>query len=340
MGLLWTTALLYSYFKLFYKRLFGTLRSYPHVLPQSDYKPVCIVTGATSGLGKSTAEALSVQGYHVILAGRSFQCLSKTIAEIQHRHEGVSLKAIELDLCSLESILKFKDSVLDWLKAANLPSSLQLLVNNAGILATSQGFTSGGYDRMMASNYLGAFMLTHLLLPLLQSSSCPPRIVNVASFTHWCVQDIQVNEANLAKGDVQNSSNLNWYQLARIYESTKLYLILFTFELHRQLYIGNHLHPISVTAADPGAVETRILREVPNWLSFVIFKVMKYLCLMQSPTMGSRAIVDAALAPPEASGKYFFGGGGRTIEPSTLSNDSELAQKLWKASASLLHIAT
>ncbi|KAH9309826.1 hypothetical protein KI387_037737, partial [Taxus chinensis] len=298
MGVLWMLALIYSHFQLFYRRLFGTLPSYAHVLPHSDSTPVCIVTGATSGLGKSTAESLSVQGYHVILAGRSLHCLSKTISDIQQRHKEVSLKAIELDLCSVESILKFKDSVQDWLKAANLPSSVQLLINNAGILATSQRFTSSGYDRMMASNYLGAFMLTHLLLPLLQSSSCPSRIVNVTSFTHRCVWDIQVNEATLAKGDVQDSSNSSCYQLARIYESSKLCLILFTFELHRQLHMGNHLHPISVMAADPGAVETCILREVPTWLSYATYKVLKYLCLLQSPRTGSRAIIDAALAPP------------------------------------------
>lgn len=337
MGLLWTLALLCSYFQLLLKRMYGTLRSYPRVLPSHPHsRPVCIITGATTGLGRSTAESLSVQGYHVILAGRSFSCLSKTIAEIEQQHEGVSLKAIELDLCSLESIVKFKDSVLSWLESVNLPSSVQLLINNAGILATSQRFTSNGYDRMMASNYLGAFMLTHLLLPLLQCSSQPSRIVNVTSFTHRCVQDMQVNEARLAKGDMQDSSTFSWYQLAHIYESSKLCLLLFTFELHRQLYLGNDLHPISVMAADPGAVKTCIFREVPMWLSWLVFKVLKCLCLLQSPRKGSRAIVDAALAPQELSGLYFFGGRGRTIEPSSLSNDAELAHRLWKTSATLL----
>lgn len=261
-----------------------------------------------------------------------------TIDEIEQQHEGVSLKAIELDLCSLESIVKFKDSVQSWLESVNLPSSVQLLINNAGILATSQRFTSNGYDRMMASNYLGAFMLTHLLLPLLQCSSQPSRIVNVTSFTHRCVRYMQVNEAQLAKGDMQDSSAFSWYQLAHIYESSKLCLLLFTFELHRQLYLGNNLHPISVMAADPGAVETCILREVPMWLSWLVFKFLKCFCLLQSPRKGSRAIIDAALAPPEFSGLYFFGGRGRTIEPSSLSNDTELAHRLWKTSATLLHM--
>ncbi|CAK9143366.1 unnamed protein product, partial [Ilex paraguariensis] len=146
--------------------------------------PVCIITGATSGLGAAAAYALSREGFYVVLAGRSSHMLLKAMDDIRAQNKDALLKAFEVDLLSFQSIVKFKGSLQQWLLDSNLHSSVQLLINNAGILATSCRLTAEGYDQMMGTNYIGAFCLTQILLPLMENSPVPARIVNVTSFTH------------------------------------------------------------------------------------------------------------------------------------------------------------
>uniref|UniRef100_A0A453KND4 Uncharacterized protein n=1 Tax=Aegilops tauschii subsp. strangulata TaxID=200361 RepID=A0A453KND4_AEGTS len=162
------------------------------------------------------------------------------------------------------------------------------------------------------------------------------------------------------------SSNLQ--NLSVSFSPIAVCLLVFSYELHRQLNISSG---ISVMAADPGVVETRIMRELPPCLSRFAFFILRTLNLLQQPDTGIGAVLDAALAPPvtflskpsqsfcyfdtrktmyrhsvpalsfssvsqEASGKYFFGGKGRTIRSSVLSYDIEVAKKLWAASSALL----
>jgi len=83
-------------------------------------------------------------------------------------------------------------------------------------------------------------------------------------------------------------------------------------------------------AVDPGAVKTNIMHELPSYIQVIAFCGLKILGLMQSPEDAAESVIDAALAPPEISGKYFFG--GRTIESSTLSSDPKMAKELWDTS--------
>ncbi|CAL5441857.1 unnamed protein product [Camellia sinensis] len=104
--------------------------------------------------------------------------------DTERRNKNAHLKCFQVDLSSFQSILKFKGSFQQWLMDSDLHSSVQLLINNAGILATTFRLTAEGYDQMMGTNYIGAFSLTKVLLPLLENSPVPARIVNVTSFTH------------------------------------------------------------------------------------------------------------------------------------------------------------
>nr|CAB3456870.1 unnamed protein product [Digitaria exilis] len=88
-------------------------------------------------------------------------------------------------------------------------------------------------------------------------------------------------------------------------------------------------------AADPGVVETKIMRELPQCISWFAFLVLRILNLLQAPDTGVGAILDAALALPEKSGEYFFGGKGRTIRSSQLSYDTEVSKKLWEESSAI-----
>ncbi|KAK1285224.1 hypothetical protein QJS10_CPB20g00620 [Acorus calamus] len=241
MGLYWTLSLLYSYFGLLIKNFewpssSSSCSAYVRrSLESMPTKPVCVITGASSGLGAETASALAREGYYVILAGRSLDSLSKTIQEIKKKNEDAQLTAFEVDMSSILSIMKFANSLQKWFMDSTLHPSIQLLVNNAGILATLHRSTVDGYDE----------------------------------------------------------------------------------------------------AADPGVVETNIMREVPPRLSRLAFTVLRFLCLLKSPKDGVESIIDAALAPPEASGEYFFGGKGRTIKSSLLSFDVGLAEALWVGSTKL-----
>ncbi|XP_058074224.1 uncharacterized protein LOC131222976 isoform X2 [Magnolia sinica] len=340
MAVFWTLSLIFSYLHLLFRGIFQKSQSYPRrSLHPSSEQPICIITGATSGLGAAAAKYLSREGYYVVLVGRSSHLLSKTIQEIKQQQEDVHLKALQVDLSSFQSMLSFKSSLEQWLLDTNLHPSVQLLINNAGILATSCRFTAEGYDQMVETNYIGAFALTNLLLPMLKNSSTPSRIVNVTSFTHRCVSQIEVDEETLSGKYLKCFSKSGRYPFARTYEYSKLCLLLFSYELHRQLFLMDPSHHISVMAADPGAVKTAIMREVPRHVSQLAFTVLKSLGILQSPENGVDSIIDAALAPREASGQYFFGGKGRTMKSSPLSYDAKLAEKLWASSCELLREA-
>ncbi|KHG03870.1 Dehydrogenase/reductase SDR family member on chromosome X [Gossypium arboreum] len=320
MAVFWTISLFISYFQLRTNWIFSRrLQSYPRCHPpiSESLTPVCIITGATSGLGAAAAHALSREGFFVVLVGRSSHLLSKIMTEIKTQNKGAHVKAFVVNLASFQSILEFKSSLQQWLLDCKLHCSLQLLINNAGILATSSRTTPEGYDQMMGTNYIGPFCLTKLLLPLLKRSPVPSRIVDKES----------VSGTRFLRSEQ--------YPFARLYEYSKLFLILFSYELHRQLGLMDQPYHVSVNAADPGSVRTNIMREVPSCLSSLAFQVLKSLGLLQSPKNGVSSLIDAALAPPEASGVYFFGGKGRTVDSSVLSHNTKLAKELWDISDNL-----
>ncbi|XP_057528588.1 uncharacterized protein LOC130807404 isoform X2 [Amaranthus tricolor] len=298
MSLLWTLSLVISHLRIFALRVWGhKYRNFPRqrVAPISaSNRPICIITGATSGLGAAAAKALLEEGFFVILVGRSAHLLSK------------------------------------WFSDMNLHPSIQLLINNAGILATSYRTTDDGFDEMIMTNYMGAFCLTKVLLPLLIDSPVPSRIVSVSSFTHRNVYDLQVDEEFI----YGKPSNFKQYPFAHIYGCSKLCVLLLSYELHQQ-FCKDKKSQLSVNVADPGAVKTNIMRELPQCLSQLAFLVLNLLGILQIPEKGVSSIIDAALAPPEISGMYFFGGNGRTIRSSPLSYDLMLAKRLWWISSEI-----
>ncbi|KAL0541717.1 hypothetical protein IC582_021772 [Cucumis melo] len=342
MAVLWNLSILYSYLLLFSQRFLSfsinhrseIYYSYERDSPCTSeaVMPLCIITGATSGLGAAAALALSKRGFYVVLAGRSRHLLMKTMSEIKRQNEKALLKAFQVDLLSIQSILDFKNSLQLWLQDSKMHPSVQLLVNNAGILATSSRLTSEGYDQMMATNYVGPFFLTQMLLPLLKNSPFPSRIVNVSSFTHRCVFDVQVDEDTVCG---KCFWGLDQYPCSSIYQYSKLCLLLFSYELHRKLSLENESHKLTVNVADPGVVKTNIMREVPTYLSRVAFTILMLLRLLQLPKDGVNSILDAALASPETSGVYFFGGKGRRVRSSAQSYDAKLAEELWETSSNL-----
>ncbi|XP_031374036.1 dehydrogenase/reductase SDR family member on chromosome X-like isoform X2 [Punica granatum] len=334
MAVLWSIALITSYFQLLLQSLhIQKSYSYPRRSPEtSAFRPVCIITGATSGLGAAAARALSKESFTIVLVGRTPDALSKTAAEIRKFNKEAHLKAFEVDISDFRSIFHFKESLQQWLQDSNMHPSVQLLINNAGILATSPRKTAEGYDEMMATNYIGAFCLTQLLLPLLINSPVPSRIVNVTSFTHRTVGSMQVDRQAVEGKCFLRSKQ---YLFAQAYEYSKFCLLLFSYALHRKIGLMEKASHVSVIPADPGVVKTNLMREVPPFLSSLAFAVLKLMGLLQSPDDGVRSIIDAALAPPEALGVYFFSGNGRTINSSPFSYNAKLASELWSASCDL-----
>ncbi|CAL5436819.1 unnamed protein product [Camellia sinensis] len=243
--------------------------------------------------------------------------------EIKNAH----LKCFQVDLSSFQSILKFKGSFQQWLMDSDLHSSVQLLINNAGILATTFRLTAEGYDQMMGTNYIGAFSLTKVLLPLLENSPVPARIVNVTSFTHRS----------------GGQGNCFWKVFfAQIYEYSKLCLLLFSYELHRNSGVIRKSHQNNVWVILSG-------EKVP--LTGPPFKLIIHMGPPPSwmtPKPGSNEMHHSSspgekqepLALPrvvskEISGVYFFGGNGRTVNSSALSYDTKLAKELWDTSCDL-----
>ncbi|KAK9929849.1 hypothetical protein M0R45_026925 [Rubus argutus] len=146
------------------------------------------------------------------------------------------------------------------------------------------------------------------------------------------VSNIQVDKETVSGKCFGRSQR---YPYAHVYEYSKLFLLFFSYVLHRQLGLMDISRQVSIMAVDPGVVKTNSLQEVPPCLSNLAFIVVRLFCLLQSPVVRVSSILDAALAPPETSGVYFFGGRGRTVSSSMLSYNAKLAKELWNTLSDL-----
>jgi retinol dehydrogenase-12 len=245
-------------------------------------RPICLITGATEGIGKVTAVELARKGFTVVLAARNASKAEAVQKEIAASPGSPAADYIIADLRSLTQVRRLSETFRQrYLR-------LDVLINNAGIFLPAQEVTEDGFEAIYQVNYLSQFYLTHLLLDELRKSG-QGRIINLSSSVY-------------AKGKfdahaLQSGKRVSTFSA---YSDSKLFMLLFTVEL------ANRLKGMGVTAnaVHPGVVKTQMLMRAPG-----IFKAMSYLALpfAISPQKGAATSVYLAASPDvkEVSGKYF-----------------------------------
>lgn len=274
---------------------------------------VCLVTGATSGIGLVTARELARQGARVLLVGRDPAKCASAVEQIRAQTGNQDVDALIADLSSQQQIQDLARQVRE------RSARLDVLINNAGGMWLKREVTVDGLEMTFAVNHLAYSLLTQLLLDTLQASA-PARIVNVASDAH--------RKATLDFDDLQGARR---YQGWRAYCRSKLANVLFTYELARRLagtaVTANTLHP--------GWVATGFGRN-NGWWGW-LFQIASR-CLAIRSEEGARTVLYLATAPEVqgVSGQYFFR--CRAVPSSPASYDEAAAKRLWQISRELTHL--
>jgi NAD(P)-dependent dehydrogenase (short-subunit alcohol dehydrogenase family) len=286
------------------------------VLPKDDALKgkVCLVTGATSGIGAVTARELARRGAAVVLVGRDPAKCSAAVAQIQHQTGNTGVEALLADLSSQRQVRELARQF----RARH--GRLDVLVNNAGGIWLGRLETEDGLEMTFAVNHLASFLLTLSLIDLLKMSA-PARIINVASRAHV--------GASLDFDDLQGERRYSGWQA---YCRSKLANLLFTAELARRLagmgVTANALHPgwVATGFAGNNGWRGRLWRLAAR-------------CFAIGPEKGARTVVYLAAAPEVAgvSGAYFVK--ERPAAPSPAALDRPAAQRLWQVSLALTGLA-
>lgn len=275
----------------------------------------CLVTGATSGIGKEIAAGLAGMGATVVFVGRDGAKCEAVLREIVQRHPESNVSYIVSDLSSQQSVRGLAAEFLD------RHSSLHVLVNNAGMFSAQRATTADGIEQTFAVNHLAPFLLTHLLLSRLKASA-PARIVTTSSSAH--------KTANIDFGDPQFERRP--YSGIAAYGQSKLANILFTREMARRLegrgVAANCFHPGAIK--NTGLLEGNPLRYRAAWAAASAFFL--------SPEKGADTGVYLASSPEveKVTGKYFVK--RKIVQPSALAQDGEAASRLWIISEELTGI--
>jgi retinol dehydrogenase-12 len=274
----------------------------------------CMVTGATSGIGRETAIALAGMGATLVLVSRDAHRGDETLAEIAARTGSRDATVMLADLASQGAIRKL---AADYLASGR---SLHVLINNAGVVNMKRTLTADGIEETFAVNHLAYFLLTHLLLERLNESA-PARIVNVASDAH--------KFGTLDLDDLQSEKS---YRTMRVYGGSKLANILFTAELARRLDGSG----VTVNCLHPGAVATRLAHNNGAFARVVTRLLAPF---FRSPESGAATSIYLASSPAVegVTGKYFVD--CRERRPSAAARDRASAERLWQLSAELTGLA-
>lgn len=274
-------------------------------------KKICLITGATSGIGKVTAQELANQGATVVINGRNLEKCQNTINYIKKITGNTKVDFILADLSSQNEVRKLADQF------KNQYNKLDILINNAGVILGDRQDSVDKIEMTFAINHLSYYLLTNLLLNTIKTSA-PSRIINVSSAIHsW---------ASINFEDIESKKGYNGMNA---YSQSKLANILFTYELARKLGKSE----VTVNTMHPGLVATNLGANMngqdgKSWRSFIQTGI--------SPEEGAQTILYLATSPKveNITGKYFEN--KKAIPSSKESYDIEVAKKLWKLSAELV----
>ncbi|HEX9296600.1 MAG TPA: oxidoreductase [Polyangiaceae bacterium] len=278
---------------------------------------IAVVTGANSGLGRDTARALARAGAHVILACRDVEKGAAAARQI-----GVPAEQVEsLDLSSLKSVRAFADRF-------RTKHKLDLLINNAGVMAPPRRETADGFELQFGTNHLGHFALTGLLIGAMQGRT-DARVVTVSSFAH-----------RMGHIDFDDLQSTRRYHRWKAYGQSKLANLLFALELDRRLRgAGSSIRSL---CAHPGYAATNLQSAAAPPFDRLLMKVSNF-ALAQTCEMGTLPILYAATYPGLAGGT-FVGPGGfmeqrgypKVVKPHNGEADDEMiARRLWEQSETL-----
>jgi len=272
-----------------------------------------VVTGANSGIGRATVDALASRGARVILACRNEEEGVKATEDITHDTYNRQVVYKHLDLSSLKSIRTFAADLV-----AN-ETRIDGLVNNAGVKEPKKReVTEDGFELQFGVNHLGHFLLTYLLIGKLQSSS-PSRIVNLTDIAH--------RRGAISFEDLNSDGK---YHAADAYKQSKLAQAVFTKELSRRLEGSG----VTAYAVHPGFVRTKIDRNLSVDSSYIakVFVKPFFWFFHKTPEQGARTVIYCLLSPDvtDKSGGYF-----KDCEHRKLADDAEdpiIAKRLWMTS--------
>jgi NAD(P)-dependent dehydrogenase (short-subunit alcohol dehydrogenase family) len=259
-----------------------------------------LITGSTDGIGQETARQLALQGHEILIHGRNAHRVERTTSQLKEATGNENIVGYVSDLASLREVTKMALTIRDNYE------SLDVLLNNAGILQPVWEKTVDGFEQTFQVNYLAPFLLTHLLLPLLQKSE-QGRIINVSSMIHS--NRIDFDDLELRQH----------FDGSAAYSATKLYNILFTFKLARMLS-GS---PVTSNCLHPGVIGTKLLRQ--NWG-------------MSGASVSEGAKISVYLATEETlsktSGRYFVN--SHPANPAAVAQDKEVQDRLWQITLGLV----
>ncbi|XP_022737879.1 short-chain dehydrogenase TIC 32, chloroplastic-like [Durio zibethinus] len=278
-----------------------------------------IVTGATSGIGAETARVLAKRGARLVLPARNLKAAEDAKAMILSEFPDSEIIAMALDLSSLISVRNFVSEF----ESLDLP--LNLLINNAGKFAHEHAISEDGIEMTFATNYLGHFLLTKLLLNKMiktaKQKGVQGRIVNVSSSIHcWFSGDMIGCLGQISRSKSQ-------YDATRAYALSKLANVLHTKELAQRL---KQVSNVTVNCVHPGIVRTRLTREREGLITDLAFLLASKLLKTIPQAAATTCYVATHPRLVNISGKYFAD--CNEAWTSKLGSNSNEAARLWAAS--------
>ncbi|KAJ7541110.1 hypothetical protein O6H91_10G046600 [Diphasiastrum complanatum] len=279
-----------------------------------------IVTGGASGVGAETARVLALRGAHVIIAARNLNAAAKVKEQILSHIPGARVDVMKLDLSSMASVRSFASDYID----RKLP--LNILINNAGVMLCPFELSEDGIEMHFATNHLGHFLLTKLLLETMKQSAkesgIQGRIVNLSSIAYLAAYagGIQFEFLNDKKRYTDRGA----------YGQSKLANILHANELARRFKAEGV--NISVNSVHPGFIMTPLMRHSKSLMKFLKFFSR---ILWKNVPQGASTTCYVALHPSlkGVSGKYFSD--CNEVKPNALATSESLAKRLWDFSEKL-----
>lgn len=273
---------------------------------------IAVVTGATSGLGLASARELAAHGAHVVMTARDPGRGEQAVATVMAAVPSASVEVRPLDTSSLDSVRAF---------AAAWDGPLDILLNNAGVMAVPYSLSPDGFELHIATNHLGHFALTGLLLPALESAPTA-RVVTVSSQA--------AKQAATSFDDLVGDTD---YDKWKAYARSKLANLLFAIEFQRRLTVAGS--SISSLAAHPGLASTNLFTGDSGAMTSIV-KIVG-----QSPDAGALPQLRAATDPNARGGEYYgpsfiqLRGAPKKVTPGKAAADPDAARALWSQSESL-----